>query len=148
MDRKEFSSFLNQRRKIMRRLWKQLASDGNVEPITLARLRRDGPEETKADETTKAGIAKAMKFKSWDDLVRAWRRGKPGAGLGINDETPIPERISPPRAAVVATELDFLARPSSEDRREEVFRQLNVDTLAALAARICDHVSQRSRPKL
>lgn len=81
-----FSEFLHQRRYALRRNWKQILANAYLSRATLHRIRNYDPHEPIAEVNSLRALAHALKFNSWADLVAAFDKGDPHAGLEAPDE--------------------------------------------------------------
>ena len=134
-----FSEFLHQRRCALRMKWKDILVDAYLSRATLHRIRNYDPHHPMAEVNSLRALAHALRFKSWDELVAAFEKGDPHAGLEEQNDLPQPP---PPVEPVIE------AKPSEEPVHEdavvtlskalnltptELVRRLNIATAAPAA---------------
>ena len=140
-----FSEFLHQRRYALGHNWKRILSDAYLSRATLHRIRNYDPHEPMAEVNSLRALAHALKFNSWADLVAAFDKGDPRAGLEAQGE-----RVQLPWPAAPVVEAKSPVEPADDEPgREdavvtlskalnltptELVRRLNVGTTLPAAA--------------
>ena len=79
--RSGFSEFLHQRRVAMGQRWKQILSDAYLSRATLHRIRHGDPHHPIAEVDSLRALSHALRFESWAELVGAFDKNDPAAGL-------------------------------------------------------------------
>lgn len=134
-----FSDFLEMRRKAIGLQWKQVAAAQDLEGDTLRRARDTGPLVPGMKRSTKARIAKALQFNSWDELIRAFNRGEFRFGLDVRqlspkDQTKVRELIH---------SMDAMLRSPADTAQRTFFAGLPPDALAMLLTRVAEHAASK-----
>ena len=81
IQRTGFSQFLHQRRIETGKRWKEILSDAYLSRATLHRIRNYDPFNPIAEVDSLRSLAHALQFDSWTELVTAFERQDPKAGL-------------------------------------------------------------------
>jgi len=76
-----FDQFIHQRRVALGRRWKQILADAYLSRATLHRIRHGDAHHPIAEVDSLRALADALEFDSWANLVAAFDRNEPKAGI-------------------------------------------------------------------
>ena len=117
-----FSEFLHRRRNVLGRRWKDILTDAYLSRATLHRIRNYDPRHPIAEANSQRALAHALKFNSWAELVRAYEKGDPTAGLEPPNGAPPP---LPPASVAEPAEREE-EPPVGEDAVVTLSKALNL----------------------